>query len=216
MAGELLEGGVEERIMAYLLDAKRASYYKVAKDLRLPESTVYRHLKALEERGLVKKDCRDFVLTPRGVAWLYYSTEDRNLKRRCINALVKHWGLDANEGEVESFLSWLLSVSEKLKVDPVSFPFCDALGLALFAYSRQDELTEEVRPFVVKVLLERMPSVVTEKGCRVVAVKSEGGHFVIAGKCRRRGYALNFACDDLIAVVALVSTFLMGLQVVVQ
>ena len=216
MAGELLEGRVEERIMAYLLDAKRASYYKVAKDLRLPESTVYRHLKALEERGLVKKDCRDFVLTPRGVACLYYSTEDRNLKRRCINALVKHWGLDANEGEVESFLSWLLSVSEKLKVDPVSLPFCDALGLALFAYSRQDELTEEVRPFVVKVLLERMPSVVTERGCKVVAVRSERGHFAIAGKCRKKGYALNFICDDLLAIVTLSLMFLLGFLIMTQ
>ena len=216
MAGELLEGRVEERIMAYLLDVKRASYYKVAKDLKLPESTVYRHLKALEDRGLVKKDCREFVPTPRGLAWLFYSTEDRNIKRRCVNALIKYWGVEINEGEVESFLSWLLSVSTKLKVDPVSLPFCDALGLALFAYSRQDELTEEVRPFVVKVLLERMPSVVTEKGCKVVAVRSENGHFVIAGKCRKKGYALNFICDDLLAIAAMVMTPLLSFLIMTQ
>ena len=216
MAGELLEGRVEERIMAYLLDAEKASYYKVAKGLKLPESTVYRHLKALEERGLVKKDCREFVPTPRGLAWLYYSTTDQNIRRRCVNALVRYWGVETNEGEVESFLSWLLSVSTKLKVDPVSLPFCDALGLALFAYSRQDELTEEVRPFVVKVLLERLPSVVTEKGCKVVAVRSERGHFVIAGNCRKKGYALNFICDDLLAIVALVLTSLLGFLIMTQ
>ena len=216
MAGELLEGRVQERIMAYLLDVEKASYYKVAKDLKLPESTVYRHLKALEERGLVKKDCREFVLTPRGLAWLYYSTENRNLKRRCVNALIKYWGVETDEGEVESFLSWLLSVSAKLKVDPVSLPFCDALGLALFAYSRQDELTEEVKPFVVKVLLKRMPSVVTEKGCKVVAVRSENGHFVIAGKCRKKGYALNFVCDDLLAIAAVILTSLLGFLIMTQ
>ena len=216
MAGELLEGRVEERIMAYLLDVKRASYYKVAKDLKLPESTVYRHLKALEDRGLVKKDCREFVPTPRGLAWLFYSTEDRNIKRRCVNALIKYWGVETDEGEVESFLSWLLSVSAKLKVDPVSLPFCDALGLALFAYSRQDELTEDVRPFVVKVLLERMPSVVTEKGCKVVAVRSENGHFVIAGKCKKKGYALNFVCDDLLAIAAVILTSLLGFLIMTQ
>ncbi|BDC17277.1 helix-turn-helix domain-containing protein [Acidianus sp. HS-5] len=185
----------ELELLEVMVQLITTSSYKLSKLSGLPSATVWRILIKLSNRGLVIKEERSFKITPKGLAICYYSTKKGYIKEFAARELKNRWKYEGSEEELKAFLNSILSLLSKRGISPFCMCFTDPLPLASIFLNNTDELNEDSRKAVARILLNSLPSIVLSNGCRaVVTFDANGSVYALAVNCRMSGLRIFHRC----------------------
>jgi len=203
----------ELEILEIMVQLITTSSYKLSKLSGMPSATVWRILIKLSNRGLVIKEERSFKITPKGLAICYYSSKKGYIKEFAVRELKNQWKYEGSEEELKGFLNSLFSLLLKRGISPFCMCFTDPLPLASIFLNSTEELNEDSRKAVARILLSSLPSITLSNGCKaVVSFDCNGSIYGLAVNCKLSGLRIFHKCPLLEEEVKRIATSRRNIQ----